>query len=711
MIELAKNAAGKNWRDGIEFLFEGPLGQALSRFLQEDVDSAQFSKVYRAFYQVRPILPIFVRQMLQRLKNSNSVHGTDGFTPHALIEVLRTLETNVPCVWPDSSPMAFVLTHDVETHVGVKLCLDLARIEEDFGFRSSWNFVPHKYHIDMGVIHELRARGHEIGVHGYNHDGRLFLNKRIFDSRVNAMNEALVTYDAVGFRTPMVHRNLDWMQSLHIEYDSSCFDADPFQAMPGGVQSFWPFQCGHFVELPYTMPQDHTLFVSLGETTDNVWREKLATIREFQGMALMLTHPDYLDTPSLLNIYRDFLAYVRDNFEYWHALPREVARDFRSRQLKSVVASPNDAALANHSRPETSRISIPSHGDLKALENHNASCKTGDSDGSPKSYLVTGAAGFIGSRVAAQLLEAGHQVVGVDNLNDYYSPRLKEHRLEGLVNCPKFRFEKLDIENRKAVEQLFDEQPFDAVLNLAARAGVRASLEHPEIYYSTNQGGTLNLLQAMKSHDVKKFVLASTSSLYAGQPMPFVETMSVNEPISPYAASKKAAEVMAYTWHYLHGIDVSVVRYFTVYGPCGRPDMSPFRFFDWISTGQPIRLYGDGSQQRDFTYVDCVAKGTIAAIKPVGYEIFNIGNEHPHSIRDMISKIESLVGKSAIIKSLPAHPTDMPATWADSRKAREILGWSAKTSFEEGLEKTWNWHKHGVDQFTLQAASIRQTAQ
>ncbi|MEM7314970.1 MAG: SDR family NAD(P)-dependent oxidoreductase [Planctomycetota bacterium] len=327
---------------------------------------------------------------------------------------------------------------------------------------------------------------------------------------------------------------------------------------------------------------------------------------------------------------------------------------------------------------------------------------TTESEDSRKTYLVTGAAGFIASRVSAQLLEAGHRVVGIDNLNDYYSPALKQHRLESLEPSPRFSFHPIDVEDRDSINRLFDTHEFAGVFNLAARAGVRASLENPHIYYSTNQGGTLNLLEAMRTHDVKKFVLASTSSLYAGQKMPFVESMPVNEPISPYAASKKAAEVTAYTWHYLHGIDVSVVRYFTVYGPCGRPDMSPFRFFHWIKTGRPIQLFGDGSQQRDFTYVDCVARGTIAALKPVGYEIFNIGNEHPHSIREMISTMEKLVGKPANIEYLPAHPTDMPATWSDSRKAREILGWTPTTSFEEGLEKTWAWHHGGIEQFTMQ---------
>ena len=171
----------------------------------------------------------------------------------------------------------------------------------------------------------MRERGHEIGVHGFNHDGRLFLSKSIFDSRVAGINAAIEKLGAVGFRAPMVHRNMNWLQSLNIEYDSSCFDADPFQAMPGGIGSFWPSMVGHFVELPYTMPQDHTLMVSLNQTDAAVWRWKLGVIRDCHGMALMLTHPDYLDSPSRLAVYRDFLAYLRDSTDPWHVLPKEIA--------------------------------------------------------------------------------------------------------------------------------------------------------------------------------------------------------------------------------------------------------------------------------------------------------------------------------------------------------------------------------------------------
>lgn len=216
-------------------------------------------------------------------------------------------------------------------------------------------------------------------------------------------------------------------------------------------------------------------------------------------------------------------------------------------------------------------------------------------------------------------------MVGLDNLNDYYDPRLKQHRLEPLLKSPGFSFAEIDIEDGAALDRIFADHRFDAVINLAARAGVRASITDPHLYMRTNTVGTLNLLERMVLHAVPKFVIASTSSLYAGQPMPFTEDSIVTRPISPYAATKLAAESLAHVWHHLHGVDVSVLRYFTVYGPAGRPDMAPFRFCEWIRRGEPITLYGDGTQTRDFTYIDDIARGTLAGLKPLGYEIINLG--------------------------------------------------------------------------------------
>ena len=310
----------------------------------------------------------------------------------------------------------------------------------------------------------------------------------------------------------------------------------------------------------------------------------------------------------------------------------------------------------------------------------------------PHDYLVTGCAGFIGAKTAEQLLEQGHHVVGIDNLNDYYDPRLKQHRVEQLAH-EQFRFQKLDLEDRAGLAALFSENQFDAVLNLAARAGVRYSLENPHVYMSTNAAGSLNLLEEIRKHEVPKYVLASTSSLYAGQPTPYLESLPVNEPISPYAATKKAAETMAFTYHHLFGIDVSVVRYFTVYGPAGRPDMSYYRFIKWIDDGEPIELFGDGSQSRDFTFVDDIASGTIAALKRVGYEIINLGGgNQPYSINEMIAKLESLLGKKATINYRPFHKADMEVTWADISKADRLLDWRPTVSFDEGLERCVRWY-------------------
>jgi UDP-glucuronate 4-epimerase len=344
-----------------------------------------------------------------------------------------------------------------------------------------------------------------------------------------------------------------------------------------------------------------------------------------------------------------------------------------------------------------------------------------------KRYLVTGCAGFIASRVSELLLEAGHAVVGIDNLNDAYDPRLKQWRLARLQTRQNFRFHRTDITDSAAVEALFqqdaqpadvtvhgdcpgfrgearengtvpfgpvEEKPYSAIVNLAARAGVRASVENPRVYYQTNVDGTLNLLEASRRFGVKKFLLASTSSLYGkDNPVPFREDADTNRPLSPYAASKKAAETLAYTYHYLHGLDVSIPRYFTVYGPAGRPDMSVFRFVRRIAEGEPIVVFGDGSQERDFTYVDDIARGTIAALGPCGYEIVNLGGDRPVRLSSIIDQIAALLGRAPQIEHRPAHPADVPATWADIAKAQQLLGWSPQVPIEEGLRRSVDWYR------------------
>jgi nucleoside-diphosphate-sugar epimerase len=310
-------------------------------------------------------------------------------------------------------------------------------------------------------------------------------------------------------------------------------------------------------------------------------------------------------------------------------------------------------------------------------------------------YFVTGCAGFIAARTTELLIEAGHDVVGVDNLNDYYDVRLKNWRLNKLLEKgeKKFKFYEVDIEDGEALKNIFQKYRFEAVLNLAARAGVRYSMENPHVYLSTNTKGTLNILECMRQYGVKKHVLASTSSLYAGCAMPFTEDQPVNTPLSPYAASKKSAELFSYSYYKLYGIDTTVVRYFTVFGPAGRPDMSIFRFIKWIDSGQPLELMGDGAQSRDFTFVDDIAIGTIAATKLLGYEIINLGGgRNPITINKVINHIEAALGKKAVINTLPFHAADMKETWADISKAKRLLNWEPKVSPEDGFNLCVKWY-------------------
>jgi len=308
--------------------------------------------------------------------------------------------------------------------------------------------------------------------------------------------------------------------------------------------------------------------------------------------------------------------------------------------------------------------------------------------------LVSGCAGFIGWKVSELLAQSGYKVLGIDNLNDTYDTRLKEWRLQQLQGSPTFHFRRVDITDRGALASLWHNGSFEAVINLAARAGVRGSLKAPQAYFETNVTGTLNLLELCREFAVKKFVLASTSSLYgARNPRPFREDMNTDAPLSPYAASKKAAEVLCYAFHSACQIDVTVLRYFTVYGPAGRPDMSLFRFVQWISEGLPVILYGDGQQTRDFTYIEDIARGTVAALKPLGYEVINLGADRPIVLKEAIELVERLVGRKATIDRKPFHPADVVATWADIQKAKRLLEWQPITPFEEGIRRTINWYQ------------------
>jgi UDP-glucuronate 4-epimerase len=309
-------------------------------------------------------------------------------------------------------------------------------------------------------------------------------------------------------------------------------------------------------------------------------------------------------------------------------------------------------------------------------------------------YLVTGSAGFIASRVCEFLLEAGHQVAGIDNLDSAYDIRLKEWRLKRLTSNKKFSFFHEDICNRPVLDGIFKNNPkFDAIINLAAKAGVRDSVTDPWSYYDTNLTGTLNLLELSHQYEIQKFILASTSSIYGNKaPFPTPETADSSHPLQPYAASKKAAEVLCHSHHYLYGLDVTVVRYFTVYGPAGRPGMSMFRFTQWITEGKPVTIYGDGKQTRGFTYLDDIARGTILALKPLGYEIINLGGHQTIAIIDLVKRFEKIIGKKAMLEHQPAHKADMSASWANTDKANQVLGWQPRVPLEDGLPKLVDWY-------------------
>jgi peptidoglycan/xylan/chitin deacetylase (PgdA/CDA1 family) len=281
----------------VRFCYDGPIADYLNKDLERDVSNSEHSSSFRAFYKLRPLIPARLRQWAQARRNRSLASNPRWYIPEGLERVVSELDEPLQSIWPEQAEYALVLTHDVEEQMGFDNIFRVAELEERLGLRSCWNIVPYKYRVDKGVIRELQQRGHEVAVHGYNHDGRLFLSKKIFDSRVTSINQVASQWNARGFRSPMVHRNLTWMQSLQFEYDSSCFDIDPFQAMPGGVGGIWPFEVGNLVELPYTLPQDHTLFVTLKENSTRIWRDKLQFLRKHHGMALMLTHPDYFFKP------------------------------------------------------------------------------------------------------------------------------------------------------------------------------------------------------------------------------------------------------------------------------------------------------------------------------------------------------------------------------------------------------------------------------
>lgn len=310
-------------------------------------------------------------------------------------------------------------------------------------------------------------------------------------------------------------------------------------------------------------------------------------------------------------------------------------------------------------------------------------------------YLVTGAAGFIARRVIEMLIIEGHHVVGIDNLNDSYDVRLKHWRLDQLTKLPGFTFLQEDICRTSLFTEIARDFPdIEAVIHLAARAGVRQAVEHPETYLQTNANGTLNILEYCRKNGIKKLVMASTSSIYGvNPPMPTDEEADSSRPLQIYAASKKAAEVIAFTYHHLYDLDVTIFRFFTVFGPAGRPDMVMFRFAQWVAEGKPVTITGDGSQVRGFTFLDDIARGVILGLKPIGYEIINLGGHETISINEVLQKIEDRLGKKAMINYIDKHPADIDASWANVEKARSLLGWEPRVSLDDGISALVDWYK------------------
>jgi len=309
--------------------------------------------------------------------------------------------------------------------------------------------------------------------------------------------------------------------------------------------------------------------------------------------------------------------------------------------------------------------------------------------------LVTGAAGFIGFHLSRMLLEKGNQVIGVDNLNPYYDVSLKKARLDLLKPLQDFVFYKEDIQNLSGLRKIFQKHAIGRICNLAAQAGVRYSLKDPFSYQKSNLEGFLNLLELAREYEVNNFVYASSSSVYGDNPkIPFSVDDRVDKPVSLYGATKKANELMAYAYSHLFGIPCTGLRFFTVYGPWGRPDMALFLFTDAILNDRPINVYNYGRMKRDFTYVDDVVEGTIAALeKPFAYEVFNLGNSDPIELMDFIGIIEEELGREAQKNMMPLQPGDVLETSADIGKSKDMLGFSPKTPIREGIRRFLTWYR------------------
>lgn len=319
-----------------------------------------------------------------------------------------------------------------------------------------------------------------------------------------------------------------------------------------------------------------------------------------------------------------------------------------------------------------------------------------------KTVLVTGAAGFIGSHASIALLARGDTIVGLDNLNSYYSPNRKRANLveveRAASNARRFTFVEGDVRDRDLIAHLFAAHHFDAVVHLAAMAGVRASMEDPHVYYDVNLSGTLNLLNAAREYKTGQFVLASTSSVYGNtRQIPFVETDTCDRPLAPYPASKRAAEMLGFTYHHLYGQHFTALRFFTVYGPGGRPDMMAYKVLDNIFFGKEVPLYNNGQMHRDWTYVEDIVSGIIAAVdRRLEYEVINLGRGEPVLLADFVCFIEELAGCKANLIPRPMLDADMGYTYADISKARRLLDYDPQTSVQEGVTRFWHWYRQAV---------------
>ena len=312
--------------------------------------------------------------------------------------------------------------------------------------------------------------------------------------------------------------------------------------------------------------------------------------------------------------------------------------------------------------------------------------------------LVTGGAGFIGSHVSERLLQRGDEVICLDNFNDYYAPERKRKNVEPFLNRSNYHLYEGDVRSEQDLAKVFQDEKIDKILHIAAMAGVRYSIQHPALYASVNVTGTINLLEIARRHEVQNFVFASSSSVYGARSQaPFREDEPVDHPISPYAATKRAAELLTYTYHHLYGLNCTSLRFFTVYGPKGRPDMAPYLFTRWIFEGKELTMFGDGSSRRDYTYVDDVVAGVVAALDAnLPFEIINLGNSKTVSLKEFISVVENEVGKPAHIVQAEPQPGDVPLTNADIQKARHLLGYDPQTDIREGIGRFVGWYRREV---------------